>query len=162
MINQPNPREQVRRRIMINYVKTCCAPGFFRDLRIVVFPKESQRIARGALRWGVRDRAGLRPWPTGLRLFISRSVGSLVTSAGRPETPVRLWIDGMCKGFQWNPATPIREMRCMNMKDHVKSRGAPDFARDPRIGVFPKGIQRPPSRGGGGIHTPAVRPQASV
>ena len=30
----------------------------------------------------------------------------------------------------------------MNMNVHVKTRGAPDFARDPRIVVFPKEIQR--------------------
>ena len=30
----------------------------------------------------------------------------------------------------------------MEMNHHAKTRGAPDFARDPRIVVFPKEIQR--------------------
>ena len=60
--NNPNPRDEVCCMEMNDHVKTRGAPDFTRDPRIVVFPKEIQRFARGALRWGVRDRAGLRPW----------------------------------------------------------------------------------------------------
>ena len=81
----------------MNHVKTRGAPDFARDLRIVVFPKEIQRFARGALRWRVKDRAGLRPWRSGLRQFISRSTGSLRTSAERAEKPVKLRIDECTK-----------------------------------------------------------------
>ena len=52
---------------MNHRAKTRGAPDFARDPRIGVFPKGIQRFARGALRWGLKDRAGLRPWRTGLR-----------------------------------------------------------------------------------------------
>ena len=108
--NNPNPRGEVCYIDMNHHVKTRGAPDSARDPRIGVFPKGMQRFARGALRWRVKDRAGLRPWRSGLRQFISRSTGSLRTSAERPEKSVRLKIHNMYKEFQWDPTTPIREM----------------------------------------------------
>ena len=40
-----------------------------------------------------------------------------------------------------NP-NPRDEVCCTNIHHHVKTRGAPDFACDPRIVVFPKEMQR--------------------
>ena len=69
--NDPDPRDDVWCINMNRHGKIRGAPDFARDPRIVVIPEELQRFARGALRLGVKDRAGLRPWRSRFRQYIS-------------------------------------------------------------------------------------------